>query len=488
MTVFVLGLDGASQEQLRCVMKKTKLPNFEKIFKEGFVSDLLSVYPYVTAPAWTTIFSGVNPGKHGIFEMYEIVGNSIQPSNMRNAEVPFLWDYLSWARKKTLALGIPFIYPAPRINGIFVTGRFVPKLSTYPEKIEEKFDLTGFQYIELPTEQGIENVLSQGSSVVSEKILEDLKSRIKSSLALIDSEKWDSVILVDNLPDEVLHISYDDENLVMRMFSELDEFLGQIIRRLTENDHLIVVSDHGFGGITNVFFINEWLRSKGYLVVKLSALSKILLFLGFNWDSLSKPGFSSRIYKTVLKYFPGLLKRTKESAAGGFMVEDSTKLSSDVSAFGINEPVAWIRCSKENVARNQEQVYSQLMELKQKGLLKNVFKTGDIFSGKYVENAIGQLLIEANRGEAIDASRLNDGRMIGKPLLTKKGVHERAGIFAYSGNARARPDQVLRIQDLTPTVLGLLGLPIPKDLDGVPIMHNEKDSSSTWKLDVTQSL
>src|ERR1700731_2342081 len=133
MTVYVLGLDGASEEQLHRVMKKTKLPNFERLFKEGIVSDLLSVYPYVTAPAWTTIFSGVNPGKHGIFEMYEIVGNEIKPSNMKNSNVPFLWDYLSWARKRVLALGVPFIYPAPKINGIFVTGRFVPKLSTYPD-------------------------------------------------------------------------------------------------------------------------------------------------------------------------------------------------------------------------------------------------------------------------------------------------------------------------------------------------------------------
>ena len=82
MTLFLLGLDGASLNVLDESMKRRSLPNFEKMLNEGKSSDLLSVYPYVTAPAWTTLFSGVNPGKHGIFEMFEIVNDKIIPSNM----------------------------------------------------------------------------------------------------------------------------------------------------------------------------------------------------------------------------------------------------------------------------------------------------------------------------------------------------------------------------------------------------------------------
>ncbi|MFI5421042.1 MAG: alkaline phosphatase family protein, partial [Nitrososphaerales archaeon] len=128
MTVYLLGFDGASLNTIQESMKRTRLPNFEKLLRNGASSDLLSVYPYVTAPAWTTIFSGVNPGKHGIFEMFEIHEDKIVPSNMRGASVPFLWDYLSWAGKRSLVVGVPFIYPAPKVNGIFVTGRFAPRL------------------------------------------------------------------------------------------------------------------------------------------------------------------------------------------------------------------------------------------------------------------------------------------------------------------------------------------------------------------------
>ena len=78
--------------------------------------------------------------------MFEVRENKVVPSNMRATDVPFLWDYLTWANKRSLVVGVPFIHPAPKINGIFVTGRFAPKLSCSPEDTESRFDLNGFDY------------------------------------------------------------------------------------------------------------------------------------------------------------------------------------------------------------------------------------------------------------------------------------------------------------------------------------------------------
>ena len=114
MTIYLLGLDGASTNTIQETLSRRRLPNFERLMKQGAFADLRSVYPYVTAPAWTTLFSGVNPGKHGIFEMFEIRENKVVPSNMRATDVPFLWDYLTWANKRSLVIGVPFIHPAPK--------------------------------------------------------------------------------------------------------------------------------------------------------------------------------------------------------------------------------------------------------------------------------------------------------------------------------------------------------------------------------------
>ena len=487
MVLVIFGLDGASIDLIRSAAKRNKLSNFERLLEEGSASPLLSVYPYVTAPAWTTMFSGVNPGKHGIFDMFEISGDHIEPSNMRRSSVPFLWDYLSWARKKVLVLGVPFIYPAPNINGVFVTGRFVTKLSTFPADLGDKFDLSGFEYRELPTEQEIEMKISQGMREMSLRMLESLDFRMKASLALIDSNNWDAIILVDNLPDEVLHISYDDTEILDKMFVLLDAFLGQILHRLRNEDHLLLVSDHGFTNVNSVLFMNEWLASRKYIEIPRPFSSKILSLLGFNWDKLSQPGFYSNLYKFGLRYFPGLVNFAKKEASSGLVLSDDIKLKSQICALGINEPVAWIRLSRDS-KNDVNKVAKQLQELKKEGLLKNVFKSRDIFNGKYIENVLGQLIVEATQGCAIDTTRINDGKLEGKPLLTKKGIHQHEGVLGYIGRYNLSSGMpAYRLQDIVPTVLTLMALPIPGNLDGIAILNVAGEKSTPWKLDVSES-
>ena len=101
--------------------------------------------------------------------MFEIHEDKIVPSNMRGASVPFLWDYLSWAGKRSLVVGVPFIYPAPKVNGVFVTGRFAPRLSCYPEGLTDSYDFSGFNYDDLSMEEKTEKIVLQGQQKDSQK-------------------------------------------------------------------------------------------------------------------------------------------------------------------------------------------------------------------------------------------------------------------------------------------------------------------------------
>ncbi len=58
---------------------------------------------------------------------------------------------------------------------------------------------------------------------------------------------------------------------------------------------------------------------------------------------------------------------------------------------------------------------------------------------------------------------------MGKPLLTKKGVHQQAGVFGYMGKLPLKVG-VYSIEDIVPTVLELMRLPIPKTLDGTSLI------------------
>ena len=488
MTIFLLGLDGASMNTIRETLDRTHLPNFEKLIEKGNHSDLKSVYPYVTAPAWTTIFSGVNPGKHGIFEMFEVREDKIIPSNMRATDVPLLWDYLTWANKRSLVIGIPFIHPAPKINGVFVTGRFAPRLSCYPEQIGSRFDLQGFNYDDLSMEEKTEKILVEGSENISTKVLENLEKRAKTIGELIDSEKWDVAIIVEGLPDDLLHLSYGDNAIVDEMYLALDRLLGEILKRMSPSDSLIIFSDHGFCKVENVFFMNEWLRLKKYTSSDETLLSRFLMWMGLNWESLSDEGFTSRVFGFGVEHVPWIAERVKNSVRSGMIVDGSRQIKTSlVSAFSINEPLAWLRFSENrDDAPTQEKLISELQDLKEKGFLKNIFETEKIYSGKFVQFAPGKILIEAPKGWTVDTLRWNRRNLTGRPLFSKKGVHQREGIMLVYG--RDFELESPRIHDIVPTVLEMLKLPIPENIDGKSLLLKSHREEPEGLLNVAQRL
>src|SRR3990172_11273772 len=71
--VVLIGLDGGTYRVLNPLMEEGRLPNIARLLKNGSHGTLLSTIPPVTAPAWTSLLTGKNPGKHGIFNFLRMV-------------------------------------------------------------------------------------------------------------------------------------------------------------------------------------------------------------------------------------------------------------------------------------------------------------------------------------------------------------------------------------------------------------------------------
>ena len=70
--VVVIGWDGATWDLIDPWIKEGKLPFLGSLKESGAFGLLQSTTPHLTPPAWTSIFTGVNPGKHGIFDFFEL--------------------------------------------------------------------------------------------------------------------------------------------------------------------------------------------------------------------------------------------------------------------------------------------------------------------------------------------------------------------------------------------------------------------------------
>jgi predicted AlkP superfamily phosphohydrolase/phosphomutase len=235
---------------------------------------------------------------------------------------------------------------------------------------------------------------------------------------------------------------------------------------------LVIFSDHGFCKVKNVLFINEWLLQKKYTSLNASLVSRLLMWLGFDWESLAQPGFTTKVFRFTLNHFPQLAEKMENSLRSGMVVDGNQQLKqSKVTSFSINEPLAWLRIS-QNSAISQEDLVSELEELKKQGVLKNVFETDKIYTGKFIRYAPGKILVEAPDGCAIDTLRWNRRKLLGKPLYTKKGVHQREGILLVYGSRLNMESPTVR--DIVPTVLGMLKLPVPENADGNSLLVNHE--------------
>ena len=63
--VCVIGLDGGTFSVIDYLIRQKRLPNFARLMTEGSRATLLSTTPPLTPAAWTSFYTGSNPGKTG---------------------------------------------------------------------------------------------------------------------------------------------------------------------------------------------------------------------------------------------------------------------------------------------------------------------------------------------------------------------------------------------------------------------------------------
>jgi predicted AlkP superfamily phosphohydrolase/phosphomutase len=90
--VVVLGIDAMDTRLAQQWMDDGDLPNFDKLRKQGHYSPLQTSYPQMSPAAWSTMTTGLNPGKTGIFGFLKRKEGTYEPelSLARANEQPLL--------------------------------------------------------------------------------------------------------------------------------------------------------------------------------------------------------------------------------------------------------------------------------------------------------------------------------------------------------------------------------------------------------------
>ena len=505
LRLMILGLDGATFDVINR-LKDAHLPNLKKVIETGVYGDLESTFPPVTGPSWFSCATGKNPGKTGIFQFFNRTTtdsfeiNTFSSSKFR--QIVSFWDYLDQAGIKVGIWNYPKLYPPYKIKG-FMTSGFpaAPQGEfTYPKALKNELLTICPNYrIHVPITKPR---YSNNPALLADDILELLDQNEKTLTYLLekDVEVLMGVISASDFAQHAMwkyldpeHPLYDEKEasvgypLFIRIWQRIDKIVGLVLSRVErEGADLIIVSDHGFGTHTQSFYTNLWLESEGYLKWRTKGRQGLRLLAARSMVKLSKS--SKFIFKLIhkkggIKDRP-FLERVDMRATKAFAGYHST-----------NSGNIYINNSSESPLKNHQEYESTRNEIIEK--LKHYFGTiglpvvvhlpGDIYSGPFTDLA-PDIMFAINDFECSAHPGFGPAVYQDKPHKPNhNGSHRMHGIIIVAGPniKKAKRIESARIYDVAPTILHMVGLPVPKDMDGVVLQEIFNEDSRYANREVT---
>jgi predicted AlkP superfamily phosphohydrolase/phosphomutase len=479
LELLLIGWDGATFSLLDPLVDKGVMPNLEEALRRGVRSNLLSIVPPLTPPAWTSMVTGVSPGNHGVFDFFQkeapdALHLRLTLSNHIRAET--LWTLANREGKKATVLNFPVTFPPPKIQGAIISGGWLTwrqlRLACYPQALYEEIrQLEGIDLKILASDMSHEAKAVEGCSP------EETRTFVESQIQR--ETQWFKILahrMVEH-PTEVVSIVFDGADKVQHLcwpelsswiqnrqgtgtagpilkacldyYREIDRSLGWLMRRMEADSHLLLVSDHGFGESRDIFFVNQWLHAQGLL----------------HWREDQAPDATDRddlgMARIARHSFEMDWDKTRAFAAtpssNGIHVLPMGPL--DPQHAGFNEK----RALEEEIITGLAEVRSPTTG---RALVERVWRREEAFPGPHGALA-PDLTLSLWDGGLV--SILPSDRAV-RTRPEPVGAHRPEGIFVGVGPGLLEGRQVaaMSILDVAPLAVHLLGLPVPAAMEGHP--------------------
>lgn len=489
-SIAIFGLDGATFDLIEPLVDAGVMPNLASLLNTGASGTLRSTTPPLTGPAWTSFATGTHPGKHGIFDFTKF-GDSlteIRAATATDIGVETFYERVVNAGGTPILVNMPMSYP-PQVDTPILTSLMTQgDQMVFPEELRNLESEFGSYRV---SPKGEANDMG-GSLPYVDDLIEVEEIRFDWSRRLFNAQEWDVFFHLVSATDWIQHELYDE--LIAKLgsgglspaaeravegYQKFDEQIGWFQENISEDDYFVLLSDHGFRHYHTMFYLNGWLKDNGYLTMDEGGDSSVAPTKKaqetrnagdnstINLSGLARTvsrypklfNAADRVYDLIADWLPieadltyGDIDPANSQAKGwgGIYVNDSDRFED-----GIVPPEARTSTAQTIASELETVVDPQTDET----VFEDVWLSNKIYLGPMADDA----------PDVIVNSTTHQVDNVMSDVIFRRQEHNGhapEGIYAIDGPDVVEAGSSAEIVDIAPTVLSLLDLGVPTNMDG----------------------
>lgn len=516
MNTIIVGLDGGEWGVIDEMIEEGRMPNVDSLIRGGCSAGLRSTMPPVSPLAWNSIYTGVNPGMHGIYDFSEIQPDySLKSVSSADRQATPFWDILNDNGISTGLFKAPFTYPVQPLDGFFVAGFPQPtnqKGTTYPESIRGSVG---------PPDRLFEDtsLIAKGEfEALQRDLYQTVEYQTDVLLNILEDTSVNCLMTVYDGADRIQHYFWKNmdhsherhdpsrfEDAISKYYELFDIALGRLIQRMSDDANILLVSDHGFGPLEYDVNVERLLSDNGFL----------------RWEDPSQDGTEGRALsgRIIWTIWDILKKLDVHEFVRSVLPEDIMEKGRQVSSKQKTN-YRWSRTdaffstvSSQSIFINLEsqfnhgsvgdteydaivdEIVNELRSLEDprsgEVVMDSVMRADELYEGWATDSAPDIVLNAAERYAITGGPETKLISQSSKDGVDRSGDHSRTGIFVANGPQFAsdeRFDEDLDVMDIAPIILHLHNCPLPNHFDGsLPKRAFSSNKLCSENIDYTDS-
>lgn len=495
MDALLIGIDAGCLSVFERLNQEDCIPHLESLCSSGTCAPLESQIPPWTPSAWPSLFTGVNPGKHGVYGFLGFDGYDFHVVTGSDVQAHRLWTLLNRHDRSSVVVNVPVTHPPDPIDGAIVPGFMAPEdPRCHPEGVLEDVREEIGDYRIYPTYTRGDDSLSDAEKIDEYRSL--VRMRGEAFRYLAGRFDPDFGFVQFQRTDTVFHEFDGEWEKVRTVYEATDDQIGEMLTAC-DPEFVFLASDHGIGRYEkDEFRVNSYLRDEGYLETTFGGqgmptwnVMREDLREGQQtrtWEPsypekaaalLARVGLTTRRVGRVLERL-GLAEVAGKYAPAGVVRTGNEQVDFPSS-------VAYMRARTElgvrlNLAGREpegvvdpdeyEAVRDEVIDLLEavtapdgEPVFEDVSPRESHFHGPHVEDAVDVVTVPSDFQHFLSAQV--GAEWFGES--TEPWNHKLGGIFAAAGPGVGDGDTTdAHLFDVAPTVLAALGVPASDRMDG----------------------